>query len=49
MTDIYQPSEEDRDTEAEELMQMGKGESLRDPWFKSDYEAENWEPKEGGE
>jgi hypothetical protein len=36
------------DDEHEE-MQMGKDESLRDPWFNNDTEALNWEPKAEGE
>jgi hypothetical protein len=47
--EVYIPQEKDRDPEAEKEMQMGKGESLRDPWFRSDSEALQWgDPVEGG-
>lgn len=38
--DIYVPTEEDVDPNAEEEMQMGKEESLRDPWFDDHTEEE---------
>ena len=44
---IYVPTEEDRDPEAEEQMDAVAEGSLRDPWFESDEEALNWEGHDG--
>jgi hypothetical protein len=43
---VFIPQDGDEDTEAEAQMQMGKEESLRDPWFDSDEAALNWERKD---
>ncbi|HYF71374.1 MAG TPA: hypothetical protein VD864_01060 [Nocardioides sp.] len=46
--EIFVPSEDDRDPDAESTMHMGKvdedpGNALHDPWFESPEQAQSWE------
>lgn len=47
--EIFEPSAEDVDHDAEQQMQQGRGpeNALYDPWFAGPHEAQHWTPEEG--